>query len=128
MDQFMRTTVVRIRLNAATYLKYEKAARLNQMPLSTFIRAKLEEAENTISEISALKSAICDLRLNGIESDTAKKPASDWETEAKAVSDAVLTEIVLLLRGLVRPEHVNMVHAELRRLDLNVFSTVDGGV
>lgn len=125
----MKTEIVRIRLNAATYLKYEKAARLNQMPLSTFLRAKLEQGENTTSEISALKSAIYDLRLNGVGHSDVKRVAAQnnphQETETKASIDPVLTEIVLLLRGIVRPDHMNMVHGELRRQGLDVFSIVN---
>lgn len=125
----MKTEIVRIRLNASTYLKYEKAARLNQMPLSTFLRAKLEEGENTISEISALKSAIHELRLNGVGHSDAKHDTIEnnphQETETKTDIDPILTEIVLLLRGIARPDHMNMVHGELRRQGLDVFSIVN---
>jgi len=87
----MNTEIVRIRLKPSTYLKYENAARLNEMPLSTFLRLRLEESENTVSEISAQKSAICDLRLNGIKNDTVKDPAPDREFETKAALDAAQT-------------------------------------
>jgi len=33
----MNTEIVRIRLKPSTYLKYESAARLNDMPLSTLV-------------------------------------------------------------------------------------------
>lgn len=121
----MKTEIVRIRLKPSTYLKYENAARLNQMPLSTFFRAKLEETENTVSEISALKSAIYDLRLNGVQKSGEEINDHQGVTEIKSAADPVLMEIVLLLRGLVRPDHMNMVHGELRRQGLDVFSIVN---
>lgn len=94
----MKTEIVRIRLTPSTYLKYEEAAHLNNMPLSSFLRIRLEESENTVSEISALRSAIHDLRLSRIENDTAKELAPNREAETKALIDPVLAEIVLLLR------------------------------
>ncbi|MFK4825992.1 hypothetical protein ACI0FM_14565 [Paenochrobactrum sp. BZR 588] len=125
----MKTETVRIHLNASTYLKYEKAARLNQMTLSTFLRGKLEESENTISEISALKSAIHDLRLDSVRRSDEKRAADEnnqhQNAESKLDINPVLMEIVLLLRGIFRPEHMNMVHGELRRQGLDVFSTVN---
>ncbi len=124
----MKTEIVKIRLNAATYLKYLNAARLNQMPLSTYLRTKLEQSEDVISELGELKSAIYDLRLRSVEQaqDNPKidTKQNDQDDSLKSAADPLLIELVLLLRGLVRPDHMNMVHGELRRQGFDVFSVV----
>lgn len=125
----MRRLQIQIRLNASAYSKYTTLAQAKNQTLSTYLRDKLESEidlqaslNNVETKLSEIQHKLINEVGNRHEQTTEE---ADKPTQEKSAPDSVLTEIVLLLRGIARPEHMNMVHGELRRQGLDVFSILN---
>ena len=103
---------IQIRLNPSKQLFYESEAAHQHIPLATYLRERLENTDALFEEISALRRTISQITQNASS------------TSSQSISQtglSIQTETLLLLRSLVNPQKLNIVHSELRRLGLNVW-------
>ncbi|MVW78083.1 mobilization protein [Bordetella sp. 02P26C-1] len=106
-------TPIHLRLSPAKQLAYEEeAARVNK-PLATYLRERLETGDALIGEFTALRSEIRAGLVSGQHANV---------MITRQVNDALLLEMVLLLRELGGPERMKRTHAELNRQGVKAWT------
>ncbi|QAU24563.1 hypothetical protein EO087_11665 [Dyella sp. M7H15-1] len=101
--------VVSIRLSEAAATRYQAMADEawpNPIPLSTYLKRRLEEGDAIAEHLDALRLDIRDLAVD-IGRGHGRPDGSH--------ADSVAIETLLLLRAVTNPQHVRMVQAELQR-------------
>ena len=97
---------INVRLSAKQQRQYEaEASRLN-MPLASYLRERLEANENIFEEIASLRRPV-------------DRAATTLENNSD--NEAIILEILFLLRQMVQPEKMRIAHNELTRLGYNVW-------
>ena len=107
---------VQLRLEPEKQLIYEAEAAARGLPLVGYLRQRLEERDMLHSELITLQNQVVGLRQLVA---SARPPAS--------APDAMLTELVLLLRNLSKPANMQVVHSEMRRLGIPIWNGESGG-
>lgn len=116
---------VQLRLEPEKQLIYEAEAAARGLPLVGYLRQRLEERDTMHSELSTLQNQVLGLRQL-VERLVDRQ--GDAPTPASASAHApILAELVLLLRGLSKPANMQVVHAEMKRLGIPVWSGENGG-
>lgn len=107
-----------VRLTPEKHALYEAAAAHSGKPLSTYLRERLEEADKVAEELFALRRSVAGLH-NKIE-DLAEI-APSVEAAREDVSSPQV-EALMLLRAIAGTERIKVVHGELRRLGLPIWT------
>jgi hypothetical protein len=101
-------TVVSIRLSEAAVARYQALADQvwpSPIPLSTYLKRRLEKGDAIAEHLDSLRLDIRDLAI-----DIGRGNGRDGSH-----ADSVAIETLLLLRAVANPQHVRMVQAELQR-------------
>lgn len=108
---------IQIRLSPEKQSRYEAEASDQNLPLATYLRQRLENTDVFFEEIAALRDTIAQAQAK-----TKKNTLpGDTHQSSSPTAFSVQIEMLLLLRSLVNPQKLNIVHSELRRLGLNVW-------
>lgn len=116
---------IQIRLSAEKQAIYEdEAARLNK-PLGTYLRERLEANDAMRGELNTLRHEIgiglAAIRQT-IEDSGGKRGAAAPAVAASQINNALLLEMVLLLREVGGPERMKRTQAELKRQGLQSWT------
>jgi len=122
---------IQIRLNLEKQVLYEDAAARLGITLAAFIRERLNladqvhlEIETTRTELSAEIAAVRrDIAAvqHGLERRNVNGAGQSTPTD-----NTLLVELLLLLRASAAPDRMAMIHAELQRLGLSVWTYNSG--
>lgn len=104
---------INIRLTPEKQLILEDEAAQAGKPLSTYLRERLEAEGDTCARLSSLQMDLASLRH--LVEDLA-------ETGMAAGDRAMMTEALLLLRHLCKPEQLREVRADMRRYGVEVWN------
>ncbi|CAM2164581.1 conserved hypothetical protein [Burkholderia latens] len=117
---------IKLRLDPQKQYQYEEEAAALDMPLSTYLRQRLERGDDVAEQIGELRRAVADIanRSGGGGGDS--QVQRDLPIGDKA-SLGMLVELVLLLRTVVPADKLTVVHGELRRQQLPVWTGEKGG-
>ena len=107
--------IVKMRLDREKHAIYEAEAAARGLPLTTWLRRRLDLADELHGQLRNLQYELTSLRLavGRLEEQGDQRPAA-----GEGPDGALLAEALLLLRALAAPKHVQMVQAELRRAGL----------
>lgn len=107
--------IVKMRLGREQHAIYEAEAAARGLPLTTWLRQRLDAADQLHAQLDALECELAALRaaVGRLENRCERSPAAE---DGKA--SALLVEVLLLMRALATPQHVQMIQAELRRIGL----------
>ena len=107
--------IVKMRLDREKHAIYEAEAAARGLPLTTWLRRRLELADALYGQLRNLQYELTSLRLavGRLEEQGDQRPVAEGGQDG-----ALLAETLLLLRALATPAHVQMVQAELRRAGL----------
>ena len=116
---------IQIRLNVEKQAIYEdEAARLNK-PLGTYLRERLEAEDVTRGELNTLRHEI-GIGLSAIrqtvEDGGGKRGTATAATALSQINNALMLEMVLLMREIGGPERVKRTQAELKRQGLQMWT------
>ena len=100
---------IKLRLNVAKQQQYEDEAAGRGLPLATYLRQRLEQGDQVAEQLAELRTLIEDgfARMDAV-------PAG--------IDPGMLIEAVLLLRSVVGESKLGVVHGELRRQGLPVWT------
>lgn len=107
--------IIKMRLDREKHAIYEAEAAARGLPLTTWLRRRLDLADELHGQLRNLQYELTSLRLavGRLEEQGDQRPAA-----GDGPDGALLAEVLLLLRALAAPKHVQMVQAELRRAGL----------
>ncbi|OIS90316.1 hypothetical protein [Brucella cytisi] len=117
---------IKIRLSPERQLIYEdEAARLNK-PLGTYLRERLEADDDKRGQLDAFRheigAALSSIR-HAVEARDSKRGAGETPAAAPSqINNALLLEMVLLLREIGGPERMKRTQAELKRQGLQMWT------
>jgi hypothetical protein len=113
---------VQLRLEPEKQLIYEAEAAGRGLPLVSYLRRRLEAGDTMQGELVELQNQVLALRQL-VERLVGRRGGA----QSEAGPDPMLAELVLLLRTLSKPANMQVVHAEMKRLGIPVWSGGDGG-
>ncbi len=123
---------VKVRLSLEKQLHYEEEASRQGKPLSVYIRERLEAGDRLRDELSALRNNVED-SIGALRQDLATLWHSLRDKEGANPVGGVgagdrefLIELLLMVRSIASPDRLTMVHAELRRLGFEPWTTNAG--
>ena len=105
---------IQLRLSPETQRACEEAAALQGKPFASYLRERLETSVSRDAELSALRQDVASLR-QCVDTLTHR-------TASPASTEAVLLEILLMLRAVGGPERTRTVRAELQRLGMDPWT------
>jgi len=122
---------IQIRLNVEKQILYEHAADRERKPLGVYLRQRLEGEDALRAEIEALRHelggeiAAARRDIAGVRNGRQDEARGEVNGE-RTVDNALLIELLLLLRANTAPDRMAMIHAELQRLGLSVWTYNSG--
>lgn len=102
---------VSLRLSDEKWRFYSEQAQTEGIGLSTYLKRRLERGDQIIEQIAALRREL-----------ESPRPEQERELTSAPVPDAMMTEILLLLRSVVGEAKINLVHGELKRQQLPIWT------
>jgi hypothetical protein len=105
----MTTVLVGLRLCNEAWTRHAAAAQVLGLPLSTYIRQRLDEQDRTAAAVAELRGAL------------ERRAATEASKGEPALSPGVVVEVLLLLRVLAGPERATYVQKEVERRGLEVW-------
>ncbi|MFL0419560.1 hypothetical protein [Sphingomonas sp. 179-A 4D3 NHS] len=113
----------RVRLTDAQTLIYTAQAEQRGVPLSTYLRERLERADRADEELSSIRASLMELG-DAVDELRRERPADGHASPAPSqpADDAMAIETLLLLRGLAGPQKQQMVKAEVERQGLTPWN------
>lgn len=109
------TKVIPIRLSDAVWAHYSTRAQHADMPLSTYLRHRLETEDSVLQEVERLRSAVEALLEDMPRPPTEPAPATGAKPAIAGDTNAFMAEVLLLLRSVVPGEKRHAVAKELAR-------------
>lgn len=109
--------VIPIRLSHAKFSEYASLAAAADTPLSTYLRRRLEEGDDTAAEISRLRTAIADALEELVEKSGHR---AEQVTVPTQLNESVLVELLMLVRCIAGPSHRRVVAGEMERLGFSL--------
>ncbi len=106
---------IQLRLSIEKQLLYEKEAAAKNLPLSTWLRKRLEEEDEVLEQINALRRSV-EFSKEG------EGGVSENDQGILSKTLAVNLEILILLRQISQPQKVQMAQQELKRLGFEVWT------
>ncbi|WP_310667214.1 hypothetical protein, partial [Burkholderia multivorans] len=116
---------IKLRLDVQKQYQYEEEAAALGLPLSTYLRQRLERGDDVAGQLGELRRAIADIDKRDPSAGSQAQPVMRSEGGDK-LSTGLLVELVLLLRSIVPADKLNVVHGELRRQNLPVWNGTCG--
>lgn len=107
--------IVKMRLDREKHAIYEAEAAARGLPLTTWLRRRLDLADQLHGQLHNLQYELSSLR---VAVGRLEEQSEQWPVAGGGQDGALLVETLLLLRALATPKHVQMVQAELRRVGL----------
>jgi predicted DNA-binding protein len=104
----MTTVPVGVRLPSEAWQRYSAAARRLGLPLSTYLRQRLDDQDHLVDELAALRAEL------GRKA-TPLEPRADG---APAFAPGLLVEMLLLLRMLAGPQKSTIAQKEVERREM----------
>ena len=105
----MATVPVGIRLSRETWARHSAAAQTLGVPLSVYLRQRLDEQERTAAALADLQAAL------------ERKAAAPPKSDEPALSSGLLVEMLLLLRQLAGPQRAGVAQKEVERRGLEAW-------
>ena len=110
---------IQLRLSEQKKAEYEDEAARRGMGLGPYLRQRLEQGDQVAEQLAELRALIED-GFARLDAGAAGGRAAG--SAAPAIDPGMLIEAVLLLRSVVQQDRVSMVHGELRRQGLQVWT------
>ena len=107
----MESATVGVRLRNDVWSRYSAEAQAHGVPLSSYLRQRLEREDQFEGELAALRRAV---------ERSAPPPASATPAPAPLPAGA-LVEVLLLLRSLVGPQKATVAQKEVERRGLETW-------
>jgi len=111
----MLSKPIPLRLNEEKKARYEAAAALLDVPLSTYLRKRLESEDEASEMIENLSRQVATLQL------TLEDKTLGHQGDFSAGGMNILLEILLLLRLGSKPDNRKMVESEIKRYGLDIW-------
>lgn len=115
---------IKLRLSVEKQQQYEDEAAGRGMPLATYLRRRLEQGDELAEQITELRALIED-GFARVEGQGRTRPAD--AAAPAGIEPAILIEALLLLRSVVNEGKVGVVHGEMRRQGLPIWTGEKGG-
>lgn len=115
---------VRVRLNESQMLVYAAEAEARGIPISTYLRDRLASADLMREELASIRAAMIDMgeTMDELRDQLAERSVPPVEDQqATGEFNAMLVEILLLLRTTTDSQTKNMVTSEVERQGLKPF-------
>ncbi|HTP30355.1 MAG TPA: hypothetical protein VMK12_32455 [Anaeromyxobacteraceae bacterium] len=114
----MDSSRVVLRLNGYAWARYSAEAGSKGVSLAVHLRTRLEQQDELLGEISALRRAIERVAANAAEEES---PVKQPVTPEQPVTPGALVEILLLLRTVVGPQRAIIAQKEVERRGLEIW-------
>jgi len=114
-----KSTPVQVRLSLEKRLQYEDEAAQRGLPLSTYLRKRLEDGDRINESLAALRIMMVE-GFSNIES--ALNGGQHSQANGTDFDYGMMVETVLSLRKILKPLDMNMIHKELKRKGLRVWN------
>ncbi|WP_029461064.1 hypothetical protein [Solidesulfovibrio alcoholivorans] len=114
-----KTIPVQVRLSMEKRLQYEDEAAQRGLPLSTYLRMRLEEGDRINENLAALRIMMLD-GFSNIESRLKKEQKSQQPEDD--IDYGMMIEAIFLLRKIASPMDLNMIHKELKRQGIKIWT------
>jgi hypothetical protein len=108
---------IKLRLTVEQRRQYEDEATARNMELGPYIRHRLDQGDQVAGQLAALRSVIEDGFSELRNSDSAPRPDS-----SPGQNPGLLIEAILLLRSVVGQDKLGVVHGELKRQGLPIWT------
>jgi hypothetical protein len=105
----MTTVPVGLRLRGDAWERYSAAAQRLGLPLSTYLRQRLDDQDHFADELAALRAELG-------RKTTTSEPRADG---APAFAPGLLVEMLLLLRMLAGPQKTTIAQKEVERREMS---------
>ena len=115
---------VRVRLNESQMLVYAAEAEARGIPISTYLRDRLANADVMREELESIRAAMIDMgeTLDALRDQIEKQAvASIQEKQANDEPSAVQIETLLLLRAMTATQTLQMIMSVIERQGLKPF-------
>lgn len=114
----MTSKIVSVRINTEIYLRLQAIAADRGVSVGQYLRHKLEsEDQALINDVKLMQSDIRDI-LHILSSGASAGSNNKFD------SNAMLLEILLLLREIVQPNKLSAAHRKLQSLNVSVVNTL----
>lgn len=110
---------VQLRLSPDQRMIYEDEAARQGRPLATYLRERLEAQDAEKARSEALRTELANgmAELRGIVERKGSPSHEDTTGDS-----SIFLELLILMRAIAGPDRIKMVHAELKRQGLTVWS------
>jgi hypothetical protein len=114
--------LVRVRLTEGQMLVYAAQAEQRGVPISTYLRDRLAEADTVNRDIESIRAAMIDMgemldELRDQRVNAGKSGSAPVQPEP-AIPNAVQIETLMMLREMASPQQMRLVWGELDRQDI----------
>lgn len=110
---------IQLRLSEHKKAEYEDEAAGRGLPLATYLRQRLEQGDQVAEQLAELRTLIED---GFARMDAGEGGGRVAGTASAGIDPGMLIEAVLLLRSVVGESKLGVVHGELRRQGLPVWT------
>ncbi len=115
------SVAIHLRLSHAAWMRYSNDAVAVRKPLGTYLRERLERQDEQLVQLASIRGALERLAVSQAQ------PAAEalGGNRLAGVPTAALLEVLLLLRGSTKVDQLKAVWAELGRIGIERFQSVD---
>lgn len=110
---------IKLRLNQDKRYQYEEEAAARGLSLPAYLRMRLEEGDRINENLAALRIMMLD-GFSNIESRLKKEQKSQQPEDD--IDYGMMIEAIFLLRKIASPMDLNMIHKELKRQGIKIWT------